>query len=505
VRKRQREKLEKDAGLGRENRRLTREKKRLEQHLEREQQRHERERERLQRKIDELREHNDRLKKELEAARRAGKRQAAPFSKGDPNKQPRRPGRKRGDQGRRGHRKPPPRVDEVLDAALPSICPHCQGPVEETGVEHQWHTELPPVTPHVTQFDVHVGHCTGCGRRVQGRHPQQTSDALGAAASQLGPRAKAFASALHAQYGMSFGKVQALFQDTFDVSITRGGLYLATAKVASVLTPTHQAFQAWIRKAPIVSPDETGWRVAGIRQWLWVFVTPELTVYAIQPGRGFEQAAQVLGEDYAGTLVRDGWPPYRCFVDALHQTCLAHLLRRCHENLETALRGTARVPRLVQAILKDALALRDRFLAEQITLHGLRSLTGKLETRMDQLLGWNPTDDDNRKLLDHLGNERDALFTFLANPELGVPATNYWSEQAIRPAVVNRKVFGGNRTWGGARTLEIQISYFRTCHQQRQPPAELLVDLLRAPEPMILDRLAPSWIQDTTIPPRAPP
>ena len=236
MRKRQRAKLEKSAELERENRRLKLENERLQQRLERE-------RGRFQRKIDELTEQNDLLKKELEAARRAGKRQAAPFSKGEPKREPRRPGRKRGDGGRRGHRKPPAHVDEVADAPLPTCCPECRGRVDEIGVEHQWQTELPPVKPHVTQFDVHVGRCADCGRRVQGRHPQQTSDALGAAASQLGPRAKAFASELHASYGMTFGKVQALFQDMFDVSTTRGGLYVATAKVARVIEPTYESFR----------------------------------------------------------------------------------------------------------------------------------------------------------------------------------------------------------------------------------------------------------------------
>ncbi|MBI4587436.1 MAG: hypothetical protein HY725_01240, partial [Candidatus Rokubacteria bacterium] len=51
--------------------------------------------------------------------------------------------------------------------------------------------------PHVTRFDVALGRCRHCRRRVQGRHPRQTSDALGAAASQLGPRALALAADLN--------------------------------------------------------------------------------------------------------------------------------------------------------------------------------------------------------------------------------------------------------------------------------------------------------------------
>jgi len=474
--------------------------------LEREVQRVQRDRDRLQRENDAQREQIERLKDELEAARRAGKRQAAPFSKGDPKRKPCRPGRKRGKRhGRHGHRKPPKNVHEVLDAPLPSSCPHCQGAIDEIDVQSQYQTELPPVVPHVTRFDVHIGQCSACGRRLQGRHPQQTSDALGAAASQLGPRAQALASELHVRYGLSFGKVQDLFSHTFDVSVTRGGLYLATARVARVVEPTYQALHVWIRQAPILSADETGWRVGGLRQWLWAFATPELTLYAILDGRGFEQAAKVLGEDYSGTLARDGWAPYRQFVEARHQTCLGHLLRRCHENLETALRGTARVPHAVRSILKRALALRDRALAGRLTVHGLKSLAGKLRARMDQLLDWRPNDDENRKLLAHLSTERQALFTFLE--DLRVPATNYWAEQAIRPAVVNRKVFGGNRTWAGAHTQEILSSYFQTCRQRDVDPTEPILECLHDPDPQVVEQLAPSWIIEALQPepPSAPP
>ena len=56
----------------------------------------------------------------------------------------------------------------------------------------------------------------------------------------------------------------------------------------------------------------------------------------------------------------------------------------------------------------------------------------------------------NRRLLDHLTRERDHLFTFLRAP--GVQATNWRAEQAIHPAVVTRKVWGGNPTWAGADT-----------------------------------------------------
>ncbi len=148
----------------------------------------------------------------------------------------------------------------------------------------------------------------------------------------------------------------------------------------------------------------------------------------------------------------------------------------------------------VRDILKGALALRNRAEADDVSVHGLGSLAGKLRARMDRLLSWRPSDEDNRKLLAHLETEQEALFTFLE--DIQVPATNYWSEQAIRPAVVNRKVFGGNRTWAGAHTQEVLSSFFQTSRQRGHDPTNLLVECLQDPQPHVVERLVPSWIQD---------
>src|ERR1700691_3467141 len=79
----------------------------------------------------------------LEALARGAKRQAAPFSKGPPKSDPKPPGRKSGeDYGTHHRRALPPRIDEVLEAALPLQCP-CGGAVNETEVVQQYQTEIP--------------------------------------------------------------------------------------------------------------------------------------------------------------------------------------------------------------------------------------------------------------------------------------------------------------------------------------------------------------------------
>lgn len=443
----------------------------------------ERERADLQRERDRLRRENERLKDDLEAARRAGARQAAPFSKGAPTPHPKRPGRKSGPaHGRHGQRPVPPRVDETHDAPLPPACPHCGGVVHETRVADQYQEDLPPVRPVVRRFRVHVGRCAQCRRRVQGRHPWQTSDALGAAAVQLGPHAVALAVTLNKQFGVSFGKIATLFHQRLGLTLTRGAIVRALHRTARQAAPTYDALCQTVRGSPMVSPDETGWRVGGRLHWLWAFATPDTTVYAIRQGRGFPEAASILGADFSGALVRDGWAPYRQFTHAAHQTCLAHLLRRARLLRQDHPR--ARLPRAVHALLQRALALRGRHHAGAVSTHGLAVARGRLFTALGAVLDRPSSVADIERFAAHLSVEFSAIFSFLFDPSLD--ATNWRAEQALRPAVVTRKVAGGgNRAPRGAATQQVLASVLRTAHLRGLDAVPLFVELLRAPTPTV--------------------
>ena len=433
----------------------------------------------LRRRVEELEAEKQRLLQLLEAERRAGKRQAAPFSKGMLQKKPKKPGRKAGDHyGKKGHRPPPPadQIDETHEALLSPTCPDCGGPVAETEVQQQYQVEIPR-RPIQRQFNVHIGCCGCCGRRVQGRHPLQTSDALGAAASQLGPDAQAAVVDLNKNAGLSHGQVIALFRQLFGITLSRGGSAHVVLRAGRRCQPIYQALCRSVRRSAWVVADETGWRVGGRLAWLHGFVGPHATAYVIAPTHSHEPAERLLGLDYCGTLIHDGWSPYDRFVNARHQQCNQHILRRCREILETARRGAVCFPRRIALLLRQGLALRDRHSAGQVSDHGLAVARGRLQNALEDAVFPSKTNAANERLAKHLWNYLDQFFTFLHVP--GLDATNWRAELAMRFGVLLRKVWGGNRTWPGAQAQAVLMSLWRTCWQRGVIALDFVSDRLR--------------------------
>ena len=439
---------------------------------------------RLARRVEELEAQVRQLTAQLQEVLRASKRQAAPFSKGPPKDPPATPGRKAGEHyGPKAHREIPRRKpDEIIDVPLPDHCPDCDGPTTEDRQDHQFQMEIPR-RPILRRFDIHIGHCRHCGKRIQPRHPLQTSDALGAAASQLGPDAQAAIVHLNKHAGLSHGKIADSFHALFGIPLTPSGVCGVLLRAARRCQPIYERILASVPLAPWIVPDETGWRIGGRPAWMHGFVTPLATVYHVASGRGYEVAEPIIGDRYSGTMIHDGWSPYDRFFWARHQQCLDHLRRRCKGLLETAVGGAAAFPRQVHQLLGDALGLRDRRDEGQLSSHGLAVAVGRLESRLDRMLYWTKTQPDNERLAKHLAKHRHQLFTFLTIP--GIDATNYRAEQAMRPAAVNRKVWGGNRTPAGAHAQSVLMTVLRTTRQQLRDTLRFMTDVLCGRKPRL--------------------
>jgi transposase len=428
------------------------------------------------------------LQQHVEALSRSAKRQSAPFSRGFPKIDAKRPGRKNGDDyGTKAFRVVPPVIDEVHEAPLPRRCPRCGGGAFiDVHVEHQYQVEIPR-RPIYRQFNVAVAQCTCCRHRVQGRHPLQTSDALGCCASQVGAEAQAAVVMLNKELGLSQGKISRFFQMFFGIKLSRGGSCQIMLRAAQRCQGNYQAIVKRVQNARWIVPDETGWRIGGWLAWLHVAVTPDATAYLIARPRGVEASALLIGKDYAGKLIHDGWASYDRFWRAIHQTCVGHLLRRCHELLEQATRGAVIFPRKVKALLQESLQVRDDRDARRLTVAAAKTKAGELDQRMEKLLEPLKTHAANERLAAHLWKHRGQLFVFLRHK--GIDATNWRAEQALRPAVVNRKVWGGNRTEAGAVAQSILMSVLFTAAKLKRDGLQFVSHVLCSPHghrPMLL-------------------
>jgi transposase len=236
----------------------------------------------------------------------------------------------------------------------------------ETEVAQQFQTEIPRQPIH-RQFDVHIGHCRKCNRRVQGRHPLQTSNALGAAASQVGPDAQAAVVELNKQAGLSHGKVAGVMETLFGIDLTRGASAQIMLRAAERLEPAYEEIRTATANAERLSVDETGWRIGGQSAWLHVWVSEQATCYQVDQKRSADALEKLIGIDYDGTLLHDGYSTYGRFTEAAHQQCVPHLLRRAREMLETARGGAVHFPRRVIEVFSGAIHLRNEYLAGRVT------------------------------------------------------------------------------------------------------------------------------------------
>jgi len=140
----------------------------------------------------------------------------------------------------------------------------------------------------------------------------------------------------------------------------------------------------------------------------------------------------------------------------------------------------ARLPGEVLALSDEAFALRralvrmQRVSGDNLAVEGLR-----LSCELEGLASGRFTGPANRRLAGHLLNHAMHWFWFLIDPRVG--AANYIAEPEMRPAVVNRRVWGGNRTWFGARVQRVLLSVSRTLYRRGHDARAWFSTLRRRP------------------------
>src|SRR3954470_8704837 len=402
-------------------------------------------------------------------------------------------GRARGGQpGLRGACRallPVEQADEVVPV-VPERYRHCQQPFLEPAGRRRgrvWRhqvVELLPLAVRVTEYQMVARRCSTCGKRTRADLP------AGVPRRPFGARLTAVIALLSGRYRLSRREVRPLLQDVWAVRVSLGAVVRQEQAQSAALAPVVAEARATVQQAAVVNLDETGWRQAQRRAWLWTVVTGALTGFWMDRSRGGAVVEQVLGSQCAGVVGSDRWSAYSRFPAERRALCHAHLKRDFQALVD---RGGEAEPigRWGLAEIKRLFALWQRFRAGEFDRPELRRRLIPLQARLGRLLR-HGQQNPNRKaaaLCRELHKWWPALWTFACVE--GVEPTNNLAERALRPAVLWRKGSFGSDSAAGSRFAERLLTVVATCRQQGRP---LLDFLVAAGEAALQGTAAPSLL-----------
>jgi len=377
---------------------------------------------------------------------------------------PREPtGRKPGGQpGHRAHRRalvPLEQVDEVVQCQ-PTRCRRCGQPLTGEQCEPVRHQviELPPLKPHVTEYQLHRLGCPRCGITTCGPLPP------GVPAQSYGPRLASVIALCSGAYRLSKRKIASFCRDVLGIPVAVGEVCKIEQRVRQALRPAVQQARAYIRTQD-TNIDETPWRERARRRWLWTAVTPQVSVFQIAPSRGAPVLQELLGQSYTGVVTSDRAKAYDTRPLRARQVCWAHLRREFQAMIDRGGAATATGEILLEHSnvlfawwhqLREGTWARSTF---QWYVGPLRQ-SFRDELRRGSQCRCPKT---AATCLELLARER-ALWTFVRVE--GIEPTNNSAERRLRHAVLWRKSSYGTQSQRGSRFVETILTVVSSCQQQ---------------------------------------
>jgi transposase len=457
----------------------------------------------LENRVDELEQENEALKQENQQLRKENKRLRAKLrwhegphtppskeqsddeepssSDGDEDdQQPRTDG---GTPGRKpGHEaewRSAPDPDKEIEVTC-ECCPDCGEEFDESaGVSPRLVEEVPdPQPPEVTQYNRHHYECRSCGTETVASHRDCPDE------GQFGVNVIAQAALSRYDHRLPYRKIADRFEQLHGLEFTGASAWHATERAARAGRYEYERIRQHIQDAEVVHVDETGVKRDGEQAWIWTFRTDNHTLYAVRESRGSDVPEEVLGEDFAGTVVCDGWTAYPAFSDNL-QRCWAHILREAEDAAEKQEAGEPIYRALIQLYaalkirLENGLRVRERAELQRVARRELESLIER-----------SVPDGPVATLLGKIEGGLDHWLTFVGEP--AVSPTNNAAESALREPVVLRKIIGTLRNDRGMFVHETILSLLATWSQQGRNPYDELKRVVRDNEMVSRDCAVPT-------------
>ena len=387
-------------------------------------------------------------------------------------------GRKRG--GQAGHKKherpllPIEQVKEVVEVK-PSSCRKCGHTLtgeDESPVRHQV-TEIPPIQAETTEYQLHRLACPHCRTTTCGQLPE------GVPKGAFGPRLQAMVALLSGRYHLSKRESCQLMDDFFQVELGLGTISKLEKRTSEALQEPVEAAQGYVKTQNAAYLDETSWREANQRAWLWVAATQWVVVFLIRCSRGSKVAKELLGEEVTPIVHSDRYSSYNWIPNHLRQLCWAHLKRDFQAFAERD-GPSAQLGEQLLEQLKLIFALWHSFQNDQITRTEFQVKSKPHRDKVGQLLrlGTECTHGKTAGTCRDILKREDALWAFIDHE--GVVPTNNFAEQQIRPGVLWRKSSFGTQSEHGSRFVERLMTVVASLKLQKRNVLDYLVEACQA-------------------------
>ena len=373
---------------------------------------------------------------------------------------------------------PPERVQRTV-TYLPKECGQCQaplpkeaGPLDPPPVRHQV-AELPEVAAEITEYQAHARTCPGCGQVTRATIPADIRR------YSVGPRLSATLAYFAGCHGVSKRGLEEISEALFQVPIALGTIANLEQEMSAALALAHQEAVAAVRQAPVKYVDETGWKQAGRKRWLWAAATTRVAVFVIDVFRNVSALRKLLGSTLSGILCSDRWSAYDHVELLQRQVCWAHLKRNWENMLERGGKAES-VATACLSVQKRVFELWHLFRGGGCSHRQLDDGMTPLSLELLEVLqrGRRCRDRKTKRFCARLLQVYPALWTFVV--AAGVEPTNNHVERAQRRAVLWRRRSFGCHSAASCRFVERILTVVQTLRLQRRSVIEFLDDAISA-------------------------
>ena len=173
----------------------------------------------------------------------------------------------------------------------------------------------------VTEYRRHRLCCVACGVSTQAPWPATMPS------GSFGPRVQATVGYLTGRLGASQREVQDLLATVCHTEVSVGSVGALEQAVSAALATSVAEAEKYVQRQPVRNADETSWPEKSKRRWLWISVTPLVTIFRLLKTRGAAGAKELLGEGVWGIIGTDRYAGYNWIDPRQRQLCWAHLKR----------------------------------------------------------------------------------------------------------------------------------------------------------------------------------